>query len=478
MLMIGVYCCQSGWTQIPDSITFKEQVPVTEMQSPPETAPANSLFIVRKITINGNRKTRNDIILREIPFRVGEGYPLPELVKKFEGARRQLMNTSLFHEVIVALKAFEGFNVDVMIDVKERWYVFPIPYLKPVDRNLNQWIVEQKASLSRVNYGLKLLYNNATGRNDKFRVWLIAGYTKQFSFSYDRIYIDKKMKWGMNLGFAIGKNRELNYNTINDKQVFLKDKDNYVRSFVSANLELTYRPAIKIRQYFGIGFTKEDVMDTIIALNPSYFKEGRDRIQFPEVYYKWTYYDLDYNPYPTKGYASEVIMGKKGINRSINLWSISAKGSGSWHTGKKTFLNVLLYGSIRWPFHQPYFMLRFLGYSDVFLQGYEYYVIDGVAGGYIKSTFTRELLNFRIKTPTWRGRILPTIPVRIFGKVFGNAGYVHNPQPGDNSLSNKMLFSGGFGIDVLTLYDFTLKMEWTFNQLGQNGLFLHRKSIF
>jgi hypothetical protein len=41
-----------------------------------------------------------------------------------------------------------------------------------------------------------------------------------------------------------------------------------------------------------------------------------------------------------------------------------------------------------------------------------------------------------------------------------------------------MLYSTGIGIDVLTLYDFTLKLEWSFNQLGQNGLFLHRKSIF
>jgi hypothetical protein len=73
------------------------------------------------------------------------------------------MNTSLFHEAIVALKSFEGYNIDVLVDVKERWYIFPVPYFKPVDRNLNQWIVEQNASLDRVNYGIKLMYNNVTG---------------------------------------------------------------------------------------------------------------------------------------------------------------------------------------------------------------------------------------------------------------------------------------------------------------------------
>ena len=441
------------------------------------TVPANSLFAVRNIIINGNKKTKASIILREIPFKPGEEYPLQELVKKFEDARRQLMNTTLFHEVVVALKSFEGYNVDILISVKERWYIFPVPYFKPVDRNLNQWIVEQNASLTRVNYGAKLLYYNTTGRNDKLKVFLINGYTKQFSFSYDRLYIDTKLKWGLNIGFAMGKNREVNFNTVNDKQVFLKD-NNYIRNFVTANAELTYRRAIKTRHRFGIGYTREDVKDTIVTLNPDYFKSGRKSIRFPELYYSMTYYDMDYIPYPTKGYAASVSIGKKGFNNIINLWQVSAKGSGNWHLLPKTFLSIGVYGSVKLPFTQPYFNLRLLGYSDVFLQGYEYYVIDGVAGGYLKTTVTRELLNFKIRIPPKKGKEPQHIPIRIFGKIFGNTGYVYNPQPGENFLSNTMLYSGGLGIDILTAYDFTLKVEWTFNQLGQNGLFLHRKTIF
>src|SRR4030095_9366991 len=192
---------------------------------------SNNMFVVRDIVIVGNRKTRPEIILREIPFKTGESYLLPDLIKQFEEAKRRLMNTTLFHEAIIALKGMEGYNIDITVEVKERWYIFSIPYLKPVERNLNQWIVEQKASLDRVNYGVKLLYNNITGRNDKLRVWFIGGYTKQFTFNYDRLYIDKKMKWGMNMIFLLGKNREMNYMTIGDKQQFLKHND-YIRNFI------------------------------------------------------------------------------------------------------------------------------------------------------------------------------------------------------------------------------------------------------
>ena len=68
--------------------------------------------------------------------------------------------------------------------------------------------------------------------------------------------------------------------------------------------------------------------------------------------------------------------------------------------------------------------------------------MDGVAGGYLKTTLTREFFNFGIRMPV-KGKTTDQIPVRIFGKIFSNSGYVHNPQPGENALSNQMLHSAG-----------------------------------
>jgi len=435
-------------------------------------------FIVREIAISGNKKTKESVILRELSFASGETYALSELVKKFEIARKQLLNTALFHEVVVALKSFEGNYVDILIAVKERWYLFPVPYIKFVDRNINQWIVEQNAKLDRVNYGLKFLYNNVSGRNDKLNLYLINGYTKQISLSYDRPYIDKQMKWGINTGMAIGRNREINYNTINDKQVFFKDTNNFVRSFFRVYGGATYRPAIKTRHSFGISYTVETVSDTVVALNPSYFTDERNRISFPEIYYTLSYIDVDYNPYPLKGYIAELYFAKRGFTNVINMWLLSAKASGSWEIAKKTYVGVKLAGAIKFPFNQPYFNQRLLGYSDFFLQGYEYYVMDGVAGGYTKASLSREILNLGFHVKRKKDVIPYRIPFRAYAKTFVNAGYAYNPDPGTNKLNNRMLYSAGVGIDIITHYDFTLKFEWTFNLLGENGLYLHRKSYF
>ncbi|MEO7984611.1 MAG: hypothetical protein ABI688_11060, partial [Bacteroidota bacterium] len=370
-------------------------------------------------------------------------------------------------------------KIDITVEVNERWYLFPLPYFRPVDRNLNQWLVEQKGSLGRVNYGLKFNYYNASGRNDKLKLLLGNGYTKQVSFGYDRLYIDKNLKWGMKLAFATGKNREVNYNTINDKQVFLKNPNDYIRSFTNANVEITYRRAIKTRHSFGIGYATEQVKDTVIILNPTYFTAGAKRVSFPTLYYTMNYFNLDYIPYPTKGYAANISIGKSGFNNKINLWQLQVKGLRIWPLPSHSFFSLSAYGGIKLPFKQPYYTQRFLGYGDVFLQGFEYYVIDGVAGGYLKASLGKQLLHFSIMAPApKKGKEPQRIPVRIFGRVFGNTGYVHNPQPGDNSLSDKMLYSGGFGIDIVSFYDITLKLEWTFNSLGQNGLFLQRRTTF
>jgi len=69
-------------------------------EHPTDTISNDAPFIVRSIVVQGNRKTMQQIILREIPFKPGDHFKLQDLVKKFEDARRQLMNTVLFHEVI------------------------------------------------------------------------------------------------------------------------------------------------------------------------------------------------------------------------------------------------------------------------------------------------------------------------------------------------------------------------------------------
>ncbi|HMR91126.1 MAG TPA: POTRA domain-containing protein [Chitinophagaceae bacterium] len=477
-LLAALFCCHCAAAQvISTDVKGVPDAPADTALAEPPPPPREARFMVRNIVIEGNKKTKPSVILRELFFRPGDSLRLPDLVEKFELARQQLMNTTLFHEVIVALKSFEGYDVDVLIQVKERWYIFPLPYFKPVDRNLNQWLVEQKASFKRVNYGMKLLYNNITGRNDKMQLWLITGYTQQFLLNYHRPYFDKDMKWGYTVSLGMGNNKEVNYQTFNDKQAFFR-QDSLLRKFKSASAELIYRHAIRTRHSFRAGYAEEWVADTILKLNPGYFAATGNKIRFPELTYTMTYFDLDYIPYPTKGYGAEITFTKRGFNKQNNLWQLTAKGSANWPAGKNAFFSLNAFATLKLPFDQPYYNRRLLGYGDAFLQGYEYYVVDGVASAYLKTSFTRRLFGFGINIPGTKKLLPQRIPFNIYGRVFTNMGYVYSRADEMNMLPNQMLFSGGFGIDITSVYDFTLKLDWSFNQLGQNGVFFHRKSNF
>ena len=42
-------------------------------------------------------------------------------------------------------------------------------------------------------------------------------------------------------------------------------------------------------------------------------------------------------------------------------------------------------------------------------------------------------------------------------------------------LNNRMLYTGGMGFDIVSFYDTCIRLEYSINQLGQKGLFLHTK---
>ena len=63
--------------------------------------PLDSLYVVSKISISGNKKTRNWIIRRELPFAVNDTVWPSDVEKLALAAEESLNKTSLFNFVIV-----------------------------------------------------------------------------------------------------------------------------------------------------------------------------------------------------------------------------------------------------------------------------------------------------------------------------------------------------------------------------------------
>ena len=436
-------------------------------------------LLIDSIRIEGNRRTRSSILLRELPFQMGDTCQLPKLVQWVEESKRVLMNTSLFQEVTVYADTFLGDRVQVVVRVRERHNLYPVLFFEPIDRNLNQWLIEQRASLRRLNYGMQLYFNNTTGVGDRSYLTLLGGYTQQVSFSYERPYIDKRMHWGMRIGFSQGRNHEVNLTTKGDKQVFMRNSDEFLRYQTQVFGEIHYRPRINTKHTWGFQWLSERVGDTVLRRNPGYFPLGENRVSYPRFYYHMNFQRVDYLPYPRKGPLAQLQLIRNGIGSSIDLWEIHGKWMMHWPLNSKWGLAWGVYAGAKFPTRQPFVNRRFLGYGNQFLSGYEYYVIDGMSGGLTRGYLNRELVKHTIRIPYKKGKEPVRIPIRIVGKSFVQAGYVHDPvSPTDSRLSNRFLYSGGLGVDLLFFYDVLLRLEYSINRFGENGLFLHRKYPF
>ena len=67
-----------------------------------------SNFLISSLVVTGNKKTKSNIIGREVPFRAGMQFQLGDLIDLFQRGEQQLMNTTLFHSARIFVSRFEG----------------------------------------------------------------------------------------------------------------------------------------------------------------------------------------------------------------------------------------------------------------------------------------------------------------------------------------------------------------------------------
>jgi outer membrane protein assembly factor BamA len=436
--------------------------------------------VIGGIQISGNHRTRNYIILRELSFRAGDTVDLGNLVSAFRNAHDRLVNTHLFNEVVIYIKGFRGNVADVGIDVKERWYIFPLPYLKPVDRNFTEW-AQKGYSIDRINYGARFTHYNFTGRNDQLTAWVITGYARQFQLYYNLPFVDRNLKHGFGFGFNYAEQNELNVLTTNDTQEFINsDTIWYAGKYLSRSQTFSaryfFRPGLKVRHTVNFNLVSVRIDSAVAVRNPRYFNDTAIKVLYPEWSYTFNYTDVDYVAYPLEGIIFQTTLLRRGIDTKVDLWQLSARLTRSWPIARKWWFGIQNVSVLKWPLSQPFYNQGLIGYGDLYVRGLDRYVVDGTAGSVLRNTLFHELFHFNIPFTPIASH--DHIPFRIYATAFSDFGYAYNRDFLSNSLVNRMLYTAGFGIDIVTFYDLNFRLDYSFNQLGQNGLFLHIRNDF
>ena len=123
--------------------------------------PDSSKIIVNKIIIEGNKITKDYIVLRELLLKEGDTLFVKDLSENIKKSSENVMNTSLFNFVTIMPEFDNNNGVKIKIKLIERWYIWPIPEFNLADRNFNTWW--KTKDFNRVNYGVDLTAYNLSG---------------------------------------------------------------------------------------------------------------------------------------------------------------------------------------------------------------------------------------------------------------------------------------------------------------------------
>ncbi|TXF85237.1 BamA/TamA family outer membrane protein [Neolewinella aurantiaca] len=435
---------------------------------------------IRDIFIRGHKRTRDGVVFREMTFGKEARIAEEDLDEEIALTYAALMNTGLFSSVDITYSdsLFGPGNLQVFIDIRETWYIYPVPVFTLADRNFNVWWRDENHSLDRVNLGAKLSWYNFTGRRDRFKIGYTTGYTRKYEAGYRLPYLNKAKNIGIELDYSFSQRREQNYQTIENQQVFYQDPDRFVYKDTRLNLSFNYRKKLYVTHTLRTGYRSSVIADTIAnALNPDFFGEGRNSQRFFQLEYTYVNDKRDVRNYPWKGYyvLGTVVKDGMGITGERNSLTAGLTVRKFWPLSENLSINAGVagkYSLIRTQ--QPFLENRAIGFGNNGLVGYQFYVVDGLDMAIWRFGIRQQLF----KTDLDLGKLVfidafRYIPVRVLLAFQFNQGIANAPYIGEsNKLNNTLLTGASLGLDVVLFYDMVGSLQYNRNHLGEGEVLL------
>jgi len=453
---------------------------------------ADRLVYIDNIFLTGNKKTKDRIILRELSFKKGESYPFSVLENLLKLDREKIYNTRLFNTVEVGFIELDITSIDIVVDVTERWYLFPIPIIDIIDRNFNDWWVNQNADLSRIIYGLSLYHFNMRGMNERMTITAQFGYSRRYEFQYDIPYIDQSQRNGLGMFVKYIEYTNLHYNNFDNLRYFIDTDEvtsgdvllqgDLLKTNVFTGINYVRRNSFYTRHRIDLNFSHSQIADTIIALNPNYHGIAGNTQQYFSLSYNFSVDKRDIAAYPLDGYKVEAQVEKLGLGffNDVDITNIRARYARFITLPKGFYLSNYTSVYLSTPNNQPYSTLQGIGFGNDVVRGYELYVIHGQNYVVNKTSFKKVLLAGNAQMKNFPLEQFKHVPYAFYLKTYFDIGYAKNTfqYEGNEFLADKLIYGGGLGLDIVTMYDIVIRLEYSVNSIGESGFFFNIISEF
>lgn len=444
------------------------------------SAQQDSCVVLTRINLEGINVTKPSVIYRELLVKVGDTISESRFNELLKESRENILNMSVFNFVDFVVEEDADVANGKVLTIKfvERWYVWPIPYLRYADRNLMSWF--KGGDISRLSYGFDLECKNLWGLLHKLNLTLIFGYNQKYALTYDIPYLTDKQRLGLEASVGYTRDKEVAYATSDDKVLYYKAYEGCPHEAFFAYVKPYFRFGCRNKLFITAQYDDRTFSDTLVSLNPSLGCDDGNRFRYLTLSAVFKNDFRDDHNYPLDGHYLELEATKIGMGVFNNEPDVFyGKVTADWYT--------LIYDRFYWASNitaklssnsdPPYFLLKGLGYGNDYVRTLDLYVVDAMNFVVFKNN-----LKFAILRPVTKN--IPFIKNERFGKIhlalyanlffdFARTWNVDVPSGTTSRLANEWIYGTGVGIDFVTYYDKVLRLEYGFNGLGESGFFIH-----
>jgi outer membrane protein assembly factor BamA len=433
---------------------------------------------VKEIVFEGNKKTKERILLAEMSFSVDKTYDKALLASKIKESTQRIYNLQLFVWVEITINKIADNELSIIYKMQERWYLWPVPIFSLADRNWSAWL--DKMDFSRIDYGIHLVQDNFRGRNEELKSNIQLGFNRKYELFYSVPNLNKKQTIGMVAGASYFHSRTIDYNTINNEQIFYKSNTEFPIKKQYLMYSLIYRKSVenKYQTTFELGQTS--ISDSVNRLNSDFFLGANSR-QYLQIDLNRRINKRNTFSFPLEGIYLDLGLSYKHFFNTSEAPIITTylKASKYFQVFKNTYYSVGTMWQYRIFDNLSFFENKALGYKT-YIRGFELNVIDGQNYGVLKNSVSQTLLKKKnIKLPIINNPKFNKMPLFILLNIYNDLGYVaDNVYQINNPLANQFLMGTGVGIHFITYYDRILRIEYTINNYQKGSIFIHNTIPF
>ncbi len=478
--------CLVIWLLLFSCVATAQNLAVPDNLMPPGepslAGPVYDSIFVADIIITGNKRTRKEIIQRELALVPGQRIATSNLTEYLEQEKNKVFNTDLFVTVDITPYPAGNDSVLVMVDLLERWYVIPVPLIDFGDRNFNEWWRDRDRDLGRLEYGFKFKDTNFRGRRESLKLNLLFGFTKNVSLDYRLPFINHNKTIGLDIGGSYSQNRDIAFKTTGNKLDFAS-ADRLLIERYNAKLGLTRRSHFYNTHRVQAAYRNYHIDDSVALLNPDYLGNGLTRQHYFELTYSFTRDLRDITAYPLTGFYLSVLASKMGLGilNELDAGMLRAEYARFFDIGQNFYYSARFSGKTSYPQRQPYYLVQALGYSGDIVRGFDLYVIDGQHMLLMQNTLRKKLASGRQDI----SKVMPlkqfsVIPWALYVRAHFDTGRSWNSvfDPENTLLDGRTLHAAGLGLDLVTAYNAVIRVEYSRNDLGENNFFFHYSTSF